>query len=261
MPHPFAHAEEAAARSLKRIGLDDPSDVPLDALAGAFEIGLRSRLIEGAQGRLVRGSAGSIVVISTSVALPTSRRFVFAHELGHHQLPWTQSQLEVCSADNFLPSYREPHGAEAQASAFARAFLMPKMLARPICTGRPGFETIRALHERFQVSLTAAALRFLQLTDERCAVVFSKRGSIRWFSTSEDFGHGIPFNTPLDPQSYAYDAARGKAVPGEPEALSATAWLGGKRIDDEDDIYEESVPMPSFNAVLTLLWIPSSARY
>lgn len=263
MPRPkFAFAQDAADRCLAQIGVEDPSAFPIKALTGALRIGVRHRAIDGARGRLVRGPEASIIVVSTEVAHIPSQRFVIAHELGHHQLHGARSQLAMCSADGFVPSYREPEGPEAEASAFARAFLMPARLARPICTaGEPGFDTIRELNARFQVSLTAAALRFLQLTDERCAVVFSRKGYIQWFSATEDFEYWIPFNTPLDHRSYAYDASRGRGVPSEPEAVSATAWISRKSLDGGDDIYEESVPMQSLDAVLSVLWIPPTANF
>ncbi len=263
MPRPkLAFAQTAAEHCLAGIGVDDPAAFPIRALAGALNIGVHYRSIDGARGRLVRGSECSIIVVSTGVLHLESQRFVIAHELGHYQLHKMRSQLAMCSEDGFVPSYREPEGPEAEASAFARSFLMPACLARAICTaGRPCFATIRILSKRFQVSLTAAALRFLQLTDERCAVVFSRQGHVRWFSTSEDFGHWIPYNTPLDARTYAYDASRGTSVPSEPEAVSATAWLSQKGLSDDDDIYEESVPMRSLDAVLSILWIQSSADF
>jgi hypothetical protein len=37
--------------------------------------------------------------------------------------------------------------------------------------------------------------------------------------------------------------------------VQATAWLTGKRIDSSETILEESISMPSYGSVLTLLWI------
>jgi hypothetical protein len=39
------------------------------------------------------------------------------------------------------------------------------------------------------------------------------------------------------------------------QSVEATAWLEGARIDSSKIIKEDSIAMPAYNSVLTLLWI------
>lgn len=257
----FAHAEGAAAHVLKQLGVDDPTDFPIEALAGGLNVGVIVERIDGSEGRLVRGTETSIIAVSDRVRTEAAKRFVVAHELGHLQLH-ARSQLALCTSDGLASWYHAHDGPEPEACAFARALLMPRSLAEPIVKrGWPDFDTVRALSNRFGVGFTVAALRYLQLTDERCAVVFSHKGFTRWYQTTEGFDHHLSMNTRLDSRTYAADAARGSDVPDKPELVSAPAWISRRGLDDFDDIYEVSFRMRAYDAVLTVLWIPSSARY
>ncbi len=44
-------------------------------------------------------------------------------------------------------------------------------------------------------------------------------------------------------------------MPAGMRDVKATAWLERGRIDSSKTILEESIPMPSYGSVLTLLWI------
>jgi hypothetical protein len=39
------------------------------------------------------------------------------------------------------------------------------------------------------------------------------------------------------------------------QSVPADAWLQGSRIDGSKRILEDSIPMPNYDSVLTLLWI------
>jgi hypothetical protein len=71
-------------------------------------------------------------------------------------------------------------------SRFAAALLTPTTLsARDIRRfGSPETEHILALATRYQVSKKMAARRYTELCDHVCAVIFSRRGAVRYFLRS-----------------------------------------------------------------------------
>jgi hypothetical protein len=59
----------------------------------------------------------------------------------------------------------------------------------------------------------------------------------------------------LNPATYAADFFWGEPLPVGMREVKAIAWLEGQRIDSSKTILEESIAMPSYDSVLTLLWI------
>jgi len=54
--------------------------------------------------------------------------------------------------------------------------------------------------------------------------------------------------------TYAFDFYDGVELPGRPQKVPASSWLAGE-IDDESEVFEHSIALPRYNAVLSLLWI------
>jgi hypothetical protein len=182
------------------------------------------------------------------------RRFDIAHELGHLLLQ-ERSQLALCSDKDLVPFYTNSPD-ELEASAFASALLMPAKMFEPLCRdAAPSLAKIAELAQRFQVTLTAAATRYIQFCPPRCCLVASTGGRIRYHRKTNDFGYFIAPRESLNPATYAADFFKGDRLPVGMHDVKAIAWLEGKRIDSSKMIKEESIAMPSYDSVLTLLWI------
>ena len=68
-------------------------------------------------------------------------------------------------------------------------------------------------------------------------------------------GYFIAPREKLDSSTYAADFFKGERLPEGMREVKATAWLEGKHIDSTKTIMEESIAMPSYGSVLSLLWI------
>ena len=86
-------------------------------------------------------------------------------------------------------------------------------------------------------------------------MVISKSGRIRYHRRSQDFGYFITPSEELRPLSYAADFFAGKQIPRGMRSVPASAWLEGAQIDGSKRIMEDSVAMPSYDSVLSLLCI------
>lgn len=115
-----------------------------------------------------------------------------AHELGHYFIPAHRMGL--------MSGEMKPHGSvsfiknlpvwqiEREADAFASTLLMPSESFKDYVRGEPfNFQLIETIADKYMVSKSAAALRFVDIGNHPIMVVFAVNGKIRWVSHSEDF--------------------------------------------------------------------------
>lgn len=147
-----------------------------------------SQPLQGFEGALVplRADPGGWLIISNSSASPARRRFTVAHEFAHwvlhrHLLP---PEGIYCNEENV--SRRNGKDIEKDADTFAAAVLMPLHdLRRQIDPkAKPTLAGLSALAERYGVSLMAATLRWLEVTERRSLMVVSTEGYALWARSS-----------------------------------------------------------------------------
>ncbi|MCA9675169.1 MAG: ImmA/IrrE family metallo-endopeptidase [Myxococcales bacterium] len=213
--------------------------------------------LPGADARLVGTGDIGIIRLSTKIDHEGAQRFSVAHELGHRQLAHRSSAVPTCAPG----ALHVERGAEAEANAFATELLMPTRFLRRQCEVSPvSLDDARAIADTYRVSLVAAALRFVELTSERCAVVFSRAGRIVWAARSDTFTPFIERGRRLCAAGVAFDWFRDGRPSGGPQPVPADAWFEHDA-DPNVDIVEDAIPVPATSGVLSLLWIPErSAR-
>lgn len=252
-------ADGAARKAFDDLGLKSPLEAPIEALA--YEMGalVRDLPMSGAVGRLTRLGNKAIISVADSVTFEARRRWTIAHELGHFVLHRNHDQLQLVVDVSIDEHYDQ--GIEREANVFAAEFLMPARLwGRHVDVARPDLDVVKKLADNYKVSLQAAAIRFVRLCPERCALVYSSAGRIQWFALGPEFGHWIDRNSKLDPYSLAYDYFKDGRTPGRRETVSASAWLSGDRRYDDEEIVEDCVVIPSQGSTLSLLWIRSNSE-
>jgi hypothetical protein len=255
-----ARGERAARNVYEELGLTHPTEISIDTLAYMRGALVRDVPMTGAQGRLARVGSKAIIAVSDSIAYDQRRRFVIAHEVGHLELHEAENQISLCDEGKIDEIYDQ--GTERESNAFATELLMPRTLwSKRADVAKPNLDVVSKLADEFQVSFTAAGIRFAKLCPERCAVVFSQDGVIRWFAVGPEFGLWIPRGSKLDRYTLAYDYFAKGIVGSTPETVSASAWLASDRLGRDDDLIEHARPIPKLNAVLSLLWIPSDREF
>ncbi|GEJ55956.1 ImmA/IrrE family metallo-endopeptidase [Anaeromyxobacter diazotrophicus] len=256
----MARGERVAREVYAEIGLAHPTEIPIETLAYMRGARVRDVRMPGAQGRLARLGSKAIIAVSDAVTYAPRRRFVIAHEVGHLELHEAENQIALCDEAKIDEVYDQ--GTERESNAFATELLMPRALwAKRVDVAKPDLNVVAKLADEFQVSFTAAAIRFAKLCPERCAVVFSQDGVIRWSAAGREFGHWIQWGAKLDRYTLAYDYFAKGGVGDRPETVDASAWLASERLGKDDDLVEHSRPIPSLRAVLSLLWIPSDREF
>jgi hypothetical protein len=242
-----------AVETLRKLRIQAVAEIDIEAIAFHYGLRVHHGGLGGAQGRLVSDGKRGAIRIADGITQEPRRRYIIAHELGHHLIHASRGQLSLCTDADFL-KYDANGDAEEEANWFAAELLMPKLLFEPKCDVRqPTFQIVQSLATEFGTTPTATAIRFVRLCPEACAVVWSEAGAIKWAVRGESFYPWIDFGRSLDSYTHAADAFRGKRVPKGPQPVPARAWTdkaGG-------DIYEETLWFGGLRATLSLLWLPS----
>jgi len=257
VPHSTTRARAQAKRLFSSLLLKHPCDMDIEDIAWSLGIAVREADIHGCDGRLMRQGGRGIISIKASILETGKKRFTIAHEIGHFDLHDGQSQLEICSDPGALSSYLRDSLEEKEANAFAIEFLLPESMVKPMCHSlRPDFDSISKIAKEFNVTFTAAALRFVELTSERCALVFSHDSRVSWAKRSPSFGHFLERETRLSEDSHAIDFFQGTTPPKQMTRVFAEAWFKAwPGIIQEAQMYEQSLAMEHYRSVLTLLWL------
>jgi Zn-dependent peptidase ImmA (M78 family) len=218
--------------------------------------------LAGSEARLIICRPRSIITVSTTIGDANRRRFGATHEIGHLEMHRKQCSVFNCSKsdlDSGGLKERVSPSLENEANEFASHLLMPDQFYSPLCKeADPNLAVIRDLAEKFRVSLTAAALRFIRISQEPLALVISTGGQIRWFEANEDFlklGLFVDVGKVLDRQTIASRAFQGVPIIIDPHQVPLSAWAKPGRYHPKATISEQSLPMPNYKSVLSLLWV------
>ncbi|MBT8369251.1 MAG: ImmA/IrrE family metallo-endopeptidase [Deltaproteobacteria bacterium] len=230
-----------------------PSEIFVRDIAMSLGALVRERELQGCEARLVR--KGDIGIISVNSLIPEEgrKRFAIAHEIGHFMLH-TGTQLILCSEDD-MHVWKENKAQEMEANEFAASLLMPyEIFIKFMKIGQPTLDIISEIAKRFRTTLTATALRYVGISKEPCALVVSNDGIIRWYKKSDSFNFHVKVREKLSFDTHAFDFFDGVSLPEKPDSVPARAWLAGE-IDEEAELFEQSLSLGSYGVVLSLLWI------
>ena len=249
-----------AQQMLSEYGVTKPEQIDLGLMAGGLGAEVVYDDLDGAIARVVRIGSLATIRISNRIQDVGAQRFSIAHEIAHLRLghivpPGDANRVleRVCT-----PLRADGTNAEREASVFSSETVMPEQLVKPRCAvSRVTLEPVRAIAAEFTTSVLASAMRLVELSDERCAVVYSELGRVRWLKRSTTFPAWIPKGRRLDPASAAFEYFDRGSIDPEAQVLGADAWLPRDRIDgSHPEIVEHAALVPEVGAVFSLLWIP-----
>jgi hypothetical protein len=176
-----------------------------------------------------------------------------AHEIGHYLLPNQQDVMTPCGATEVerwggVPSH------EQEANRFAAEILMPRKLLGSLLREEPSLRVVRTVAATYGTSVTASAYRLAELSSYRIALAVSVSGVVQWYRASEEFRRAVRLG-PLDPKTLAYDCALGKRLTEGAERIPAAAWLLNVNLREGAEVWEESISLPTYDTVLSLLFL------
>src|SRR5580700_3433632 len=239
---------------LRRFGLD--SRDRLTEIAEEFGIDVLYRAAESYDGALlrIRDAQRGYIVINSRIREESRKRFTLAHEIGHFVLPGQQEVSAPCKQQRIENWDADLYSPELEANRFAAEILMPRGLMAEFVQSEPSLESIRSIAQLCGTSLTASAVRLITLTPHRAAVVWSQNQKILWSKLSEGFVRWIRKGEVRE-NSFASQCYRKQSVPDQLAPVPASAWLHEKGLREGAQIWEQSMGLNRYAAVLSLLVI------
>jgi hypothetical protein len=198
------------------------------------------------------------IIYNSSITSKGRINFTLGHELGHYLLHRHLAPEGFrCSSRDML-DWKSEHGQiEAQANTFASFLLMPlDDFREQIRSQEITMALMRHLSDRYEVSITAAILKWLGITDKRAMIVVSKDGFIDWaWGSKRLFKSGIYYRArqetvPLPELSLA--ARRDPSIDAEIGFVHPKGvWVGN------EDVNEMTVFAGKSDLAITLLLYPN----
>jgi hypothetical protein len=155
--------------------------------------------------------------------------------------------------ENWTPTVNRD---ERDANTFAAEVLMPAAVVQPLIRTTPDFTQVESIAKLCGTSLTASAVRLVELSTYQVAVAWSENGRTLWYRTSRELRRPIRVGT-VDERSLAAACFRdGTTIEQRGVSLCASAWCYEEALRVDATLIEWSRAMPRYSAVLTFLYAP-----
>jgi hypothetical protein len=241
---------KSPSQLLEELGINEPQDIKIEAIAEYCLATIVYEPLQGCEGRIIgRGDRAIITVNSNS--LRERQRFSGAHELGH----WMRDRGKiafVCTDSVFAAEWWEDN-PEVRANRYAADLLLPPSMFSSRAKNREmTLATVRDLARDFQTSLTATAIRLVELGSFPAMLVCYELGHRRWFTRGQDVPQVLWPRSEAGRATTAYDLIHGKKMTHGPVDVYADSWFEIRNAN-RYEIREDSIRI-SDRFVLSLLW-------
>lgn len=206
-----------------------------------------------------------LILYNSAVSSEGRKRFTVAHEFGHYLLHRHQQEEFACGAGDIETS-GEGKGSrdiEKEADDFATTLLMPLDDFRRQVGGQTvSFDLLGHCADRYGVSLTAAAIRWLEIAPTRAVLVASRDDHMLWATSNEAaFKSGAFFATRKNTIELPRSAlAHSRNCTGSAQSHDTRAQVWFAREPAEMPITEMTKVAGNYGYKLTLLVMPEADR-
>jgi Zn-dependent peptidase ImmA (M78 family) len=246
---------------------DWTAPVPVEGLAMAVNIvEFRELEADGFEGALLTDTNKKTgVILYKAGTRKERRRFTIAHELGHFLLPSHKGNQHCTAADLRETRLDNDHRRrEAEANRFAAGLLMPRpWFSRDMDRlGDAEVTHVQTLADRYETSLEATANRYIDLTPDICAFVFSKDGTIRYVRPTKNFPRlAVKAGDLLPKECASLRAASEPLRVASPwEELDGSVWLQSEWGQKSPSVLEQTMRQSNGFQISLLFIHPEQAE-
>lgn len=242
----------------EQLGWEQPNDFTLEEVANSMGICIRNNSKIKSEGRIVMKDGMGVISIREDIVQPGKRNFIIAHEIAHFCLH--KSLLAVFSETHKTLSEWYKNGPqEKEANEFASAFLMPKELFVTKISGQKlNIDLIKSIATFFNVSMTAAFLRYMHIGKYPLMIIFIENGIIKWKQESSDFPFPyLPYPAKVPAYTVAGDFFNRRRIEERPERVDAIEWFPEDfncQKNPNSKIWEQCYKV-SENGLISCLWV------
>lgn len=249
-----------AVKVIKRFDFKSPSDIDFNKMAENDFVHLQEKNLNNELGRIAIDDGVAVITINNNIKLETRKRFTIAHEFGHFYNErgfQAKDRLSyTCSFDHIFGKYSR-NGREKNANDFAAELLMHGEWFNNFTNKRKvDYDLLKETSEYFQVSLTAAAIRYAEIGSHPISTIYVKDRIVQWSVVNKFFPYKfIQPNSKVSELSYVSDYFDGSDYPKEGEEILMKAWFS----DDfnfknkNEKVYEIVIPFEYYNSAIVVL--------
>lgn len=226
-----------AERLLQELGVTEPSEIDLEAIAYYVGARVRYRRLVGCEACIIGNTDAAIISVNRSSSA-RRKRFSIEHELAH----WChhRGRTLACRADEYQP--QAAIAAERVANAYAGDLLMPRYLFDRAVQQHQKLtlKAVTALSDQFDTSFTATAIRVVEGNYFPALAVCHSSAGREWFARAAAVPNRWFPRDELDPDSLAFDVLHAdKPADPNPRKIGADAWFDRRNAGDFT-IYEQT---------------------
>lgn len=210
---------------LQYVGIDHPSQIDLESISYFCGVEIEHDALNGCEAMLL-GKGDKAIITVNSLSSIERQRFSIGHELGHWMLHRGDTAF-FCEDKDLYNDYFE--GREFNANNYASKLLMPAYLFLPYAFDIDAtFSHLKQLTTLFNTSLLATTLRYVTLTNKRCALIKStkNKNSIDWVKKSSNLE--IFLHNQVQPDSGAMDVLYTK-TPFTEKKIHGSTWFSHEK--------------------------------
>lgn len=174
---------KAPAVIIDELGITEPAEIVIEAIAQHCSATIVYEPLVGCAARILGANDRAIITVDAN-ASPQRQRFSAGHELGH----WMRDRGKIAFActDRELEGYWADDHPERRANRYAADLLLPRRLFQARARGMvPTFDCARELARTFTTSITATAIRLVELGPYPAMLIASDHSGRCWFAASD----------------------------------------------------------------------------
>lgn len=234
---------------LDELGINTPEQINLELIAQYCGATVLYESLNSCEAYLL-GKAERAVICINQDAPRSRQRFSIGHELGH----WMHDRGKMASL--YLSEVHVEEWSKAaiekRANQYAKELLMPTEIFSPLAQRRDmTFATVKDLARIFETSLTATAIRLVELSSASAMLICYRKQKSPWFFRSKSLPAFNPLKTPGN-STIAHQILAGKIREGVIPKVALEECLEPTKLPPSN-VQEHSLRITE-DAVLTLLW-------
>jgi len=239
------------SKLLNELGITEPDEILIEAIAEYCGATIVYEPLKGSAARILGFGDRAFITVDKK-SHRERQRFSAGHELGHWMMDRGKVASFVCVEKLFATEWVNDN-PEKRANRYAVDLLLPRFMFEPRSKNHDiTFETVKPLAKAFNTSLTATAIRLVELGSYPAIIVCSEPGRRRLFIKGPDVPEEL---WPRDiPGAYtcAHDLLNGTATEEGPTDVQADGWITHP-LSRQYSIREHSLKI-AYDLVLSLLW-------
>jgi Zn-dependent peptidase ImmA (M78 family) len=243
-----------AERILIDLGITEPKEIDLEAIAWSLGAVVKFRRLDGCEATIVGSNRRAVITVNNRSMLER-QRFSIAHEIGHWR--HDRGRILFCGPKEIGNPANDALNPETRADHFASNLILPNYLLTPRITKvrKLTLGIVRELSGEFQASLTATLIKLTNCRQFPIVIVCHGQDKRRWFKRADIVPGWWFLRDDLDPDSFAFELLfRGEDENSFPRKVGADAWFSFRNAE-RFEILEQSFRLPN-KEVLTILTVP-----